>query len=132
MKRFFLGLFFLPFHLLSQNVNNTIVYNYEKNIDSLLIKFQNKNFSNNGIMAYRVQISFASTKNEINMEKIKFIESFPNIPIYLSYSAPYYKLRVGNYRTKNEAEKDKFFLIKKYPGSYIVKDIVKREYLMFN
>ena len=78
-----------------------------------------------GIQAFRIQIAFASTKNEINTMKLNFMKKFPNVPIYLSYSTPYYKLRVGNFRTKFEAEKSKSKLIKNYPGSYIVSEYIK-------
>ena len=61
--------------------------------------------------------------------KLKFLESFPDVPIYLSYSTPYYKLRVGDFRTKFEAEKSKSKLIENYPGSYIVKEYIKSELL---
>ena len=113
------------FHLKLLDKTNSINYQYDKEIDSLHLKFKKINLSQSGIQAFRIQIAFASTKNEINNEKLKFIKKFPNVPIYLSYSAPYYKLRVGNFRTKFEAEKSKSKLIKNYPGSYIVSEYIK-------
>ena len=123
MKIIILILIFFPLETLGQD--KLINYQYDKEIDSLYLKFKKINLSQSGIQAYRLQIAFASTKNEINVMKLKFIKKFPNIPIYLSYSAPYYKLRVGNFRTKLEAEKIKSKLIKNYPGSYIVSEYIK-------
>ena len=123
MKIIILILIFFPLETLGQD--RLINYKYDKEIDSLHLKFKKINLSQSGIQAYRLQIAFASTKNEINIMKLKFIEKFPNIPIYLSYSTPYYKLRVGNFRTKLEAEKIKSKLIKNYPGSYIVSEYIK-------
>tara|TARA_B100000242_G_C43053316_1_gene492331 strand:+ start:21 stop:407 length:387 start_codon:yes stop_codon:yes gene_type:complete len=120
----------LTFFCLKTNAQEkTINYYYEKKIDSLCHKFKKINFSQSGIQAYRIQIYFASTKSEINKMKLKFLESFPDVPIYLSYSTPYYKLRVGDFRTKFEAEKSKSKLIENYPGSYIVKEYIKSELL---
>ena len=95
------------FSLETHGQENLINYQYDKKIDSLHLKFKKINLSQSGIQAFRIQIAFASTKNEINTMKLNFMKKFPNVPIYLSYSAPYYKLRVGNFRTKFEAEKSK-------------------------
>ena len=124
MKIKFLISFFCSLNILAQENKNLIKYHYEKKVDSLYYKFKKINFSQSGIQAYRIQIYFASTKNEINKKKLDFIDKFPNISIYLSYSSPYYKLRIGNFRNKLEAEKIKNKLIEDYPGSYIVKDFV--------
>tara|TARA_B100000989_G_scaffold278321_1_gene240015 strand:- start:31 stop:417 length:387 start_codon:yes stop_codon:yes gene_type:complete len=113
------------FSLETHGQENLIYYQYDKKIDSLHLKFKKINLSQSGIQAFRIQIAFASTKNEINTMKLNFMKKFPNVPIYLSYSAPYYKLRVGNFRTKFEAEKSKSKLIKNYPGSYIVSEYIK-------
>ena len=123
MKIIILILIFFSIETLGQDKMTN--YQFDKEIDSLYLKFKKINLSQKGIKAYRLQIAFASTKNEINIMKLKFIKKFPNIPIYLSYSAPYYKLRVGNFRTKFEAEKSKSILIKNYPGSYIVSEYIK-------
>ena len=88
------------FSLETHGQENLINYQYDKKIDSLHLKFKKINLSQSGIQAFRIQIAFASTKNEINTMKLNFMKKFPNVPIYLSYSAPYYKLRVGNFRTK--------------------------------
>ena len=79
------------FSLETYGQENLINYQYDKKIDSLHLKFKKINLSQSGIQAFRIQIAFASTKNEINTMKLNFVKKFPNVPIYLSYSAPYYK-----------------------------------------
>ena len=37
--------------------------------------------------------------------KYSFTKAFPEIPVYLSYEQPYYRLRVGDFRNRVEAEK---------------------------
>ena len=68
-------------------------YQYDKKIDSLYLKFKKINHSQSGIQAFRIQLHLQVHKNEINTMKLNFMKKFPNVPIYLSYSAPYYKLR---------------------------------------
>lgn len=52
---------------------------------------------------YRVQIFTSRLYNEARLEKILAEEIF-NFPIYLDYEVPYYKLRVGDFLTRGEAE----------------------------
>ena len=37
--------------------------------------------------------------------KKKFEKAFPDIPIYLTYAEPYFRLRAGDFRNRVEAEK---------------------------
>ena len=83
-----------------------------------------------GIFGYRVQIFFGSSKsarNLANEARVKFISSHKDVKAHLEYTNPYWKVRVGDYRTQSEAL---FFLqeIKEeYPEAFIVKDIIEIE-----
>ena len=129
MKFSFLIIIIFSKNLLAQTNFDKSNFFFEKKIDSLIYKYKNINSSKNGINAYRIQIHFASKKSEINKMKLKFIEQYDEIPIYLSYTSPYYKLRVGNFRTKYEAEKMKNKLVSSFPGSYIVKEFFSADLL---
>jgi hypothetical protein len=52
---------------------------------------------------YRVQIFTSRLYTEANSERSLAEEIF-NLPIYLDYELPYYKLRVGDFLTRPEAE----------------------------
>ncbi len=52
---------------------------------------------------YRVQIFTSRLFNEAETEK-KLANEIFNLPVYLDYEVPYYKLRVGDFLTRNEAE----------------------------
>jgi len=59
---------------------------------------------------YRVQIYFGSgAKAKVQAESIKknFLTDFPEMEAYLEYDAPYFKVNVGNFRTKADAERFK-------------------------
>ncbi|MEM9053254.1 MAG: SPOR domain-containing protein [Bacteroidota bacterium] len=73
---------------------------------------------------YRVQIFFG--KRELAIEqKAEFVESNPDVPTYISFLAPNFRLRVGDFRSRIEAEKLKSQIEKEYPGCYIVKDQIE-------
>ena len=59
-----------------------------------------------------------------NQLKLKFIKLYPDIPVLLEYNEPYYRIRVGNCRTKLEAIKIKRQISKKFPGAYPVPEII--------
>lgn len=52
---------------------------------------------------YRVQIFTSRLYTEASRERVLAEEIF-NLPIYLDYEVPYYKLRVGDFVTRDEAE----------------------------
>ncbi len=77
------------------------------------------------IDGYRIQITAFSGNNSRNRaegEKAAFKSNFPGISVYLTYTEPYFKLRVGNYYTRLEAYKDLKRIQLTYPNAYIVPD----------
>ena len=64
-------------------------------------------------------------KEEIKKTRSEFIKLYPEIPTYLTYETPYYRICVGNFRTKNEALKLNNFIRKNYIEAYPVKKIIK-------
>ncbi|MEE2953662.1 MAG: SPOR domain-containing protein [Bacteroidota bacterium] len=121
IRSFYIIAICLPLNLLSQEINIHNKITYENHLEDLIKKYQTIELTNYGISGWRIQIAFASKKSKITEQKIKFINRFPNIiPIYLTYDAPYYKLRIGNFRTKLKAEAIKYKIENYYPGAYLV------------
>lgn len=73
---------------------------------------------------YRVQIFFGKRKEALE-QKAKFTNSHPDMPTYISYLAPNFRLRVGDFRTRIEGEKLKQEIDTDYPGCYLVKDKIE-------
>jgi len=78
---------------------------------------------------YRVQIFFGK-REEAREKKLEFIKKYPEIGAYISYLAPNFRLRVGDFRTKIACEEFKREISEDFPASYIVKD--KVEFLEFS
>lgn len=70
---------------------------------------------------YRVQIFFGS-RNEAQRIRGEFLKKYPETGAYISYLAPNFRLRVGDFRSKMESEKFKKEIQNDFSGSYIVKD----------
>lgn len=82
------------------------------------------------VEGYRIQlISLSGTNSKAIVEKmqIDFIVKFPDIPAYVTYFEPNFRLRVGDFRTKLEAYHVYQSINSSFPGAFIIKD--KIEYL---
>ena len=129
MKKILLIFIAFPFILAAQtdttlNENKVITSVNEQGIDALFVKYENILKSKNGVEGWRVQLLFKAKQKEITQLKIDFIKLYPEIPTYLEYEAPYYRVLVGNFRTKLEAIKIKHQISKNFPGAYPVPEII--------
>ena len=95
----------------------TVKIHQDKRIESLLAnkKVTNQATSN----GFRVQVFSSSIQqtaknNAFNIEK-QIQESFPEIPVYVNYSSPYWKVRVGDFKTRDNAQRFRNQLIDKFP-----------------
>ena len=75
---------------------------------------------------YRLQIFESSSVEETNRTLRKFERSLKD-SVYMVFEAPLYKLRLGNFATKKEAEKQKKNLNKKgYKNIWIVRSRIEQ------
>jgi len=77
------------------------------------------------IDGYRIQIFFAESRSIAQTQKAGFINIYNDHKAYIDYLAPNYRIRVGNFRTKLQAEKFKQELISTYPTSIVLKDKIE-------
>ena len=117
-------IYFFPVLIFSQSENNTFEIRNEKGIEYLVTKYENILKNTGGINGWRLQLKFKAKESEIIKIKLKFIKLFPNIPVFLEYQEPYYRIRVGNCRTKLEALKIKYLIKKHFTDTYPVPEII--------
>jgi len=81
-----------------------------------------------GMNGYRIQIFFDSgnTSKQAAMSAKKSFETrFPEIEAYISFEEPNYKVRVGNFRTKLDAEGCLKKVASLYPSAFVVPDFIE-------
>lgn len=86
------------------------------------------NIQKRGMDGFRLEIFFSSAsdaKDKAMEIKKGFLTAYPDIAVHIKFNAPDFKVRVGDFRTKNEALKLKKELDDKYPKSFIVPDLIK-------
>jgi len=76
------------------------------------------------ILGYRVQICFDSDKILVDQMRAKFISQYPKIDTYITFDAPNFNLKVGDFRTQIEAEKLKEKIIADYSITIIHKELI--------
>lgn len=85
------------------------------------------------IPGYRAQVFSGNnqrkSKDEAFKKEEEIKELFPDIPTYVTYNAPFWKLRVGDFRSHEEAYQLMRQLMEAFPAyakeMYIVKEEVK-------
>ena len=98
-----------------------------KVIDKIFIKSQFKNLDRmklntlSDAKGFRLQIYETSSVEEANKKILKFKKTLTD-SIYMSFEAPFYKVRYGNYSTREQAEIEKKNILSKgYKSVWIVK-----------
>ena len=125
MKLLFIGFFSLSAAFVNAQ-NGEVEIIKDSRIDALIEK-QGEIIppaSSTQITGYRIQIFFDSDKVKLNSSRGLFISRFPLIDTYTNYNAPNFFLKVGDFRTRLEAEKIKAEIEADFPTSFVVKEKV--------
>lgn len=78
------------------------------------------------VAGYRLQVINTSDRNAAISAKTKVYQLFPELKAYLLYQAPYFRLRVGNFIDREEAEDYRKSLSREFPNSvFVVRDTVE-------
>jgi hypothetical protein len=84
------------------------------------------------IKGYRVQISSANgadARTKTSADRMKFLALFPDVNTHELWEAPSYKVRVGDCRTKFEAEQLKKQVQANFPFCFVVPDYIDTYYI---
>ena len=111
----------------SPDQDGNITIHKDIRIDTLIMRTVNLNVLEPEIKGYRIQIFFGSNRSKANKLKSEFMQDYPGEKIYLVYKQPYFKLLVGNYRNRIEAQKMYHTLLEdeNYKGVLIIPDDIK-------
>lgn len=92
-------------HTISFAQNGKLYVQNDPLIDSLIQKNKDKNKVSKTIDGYRIQLFSGADRTNATALKAKFLKQFPDIPVYMIYQQPFFKVRVGDFRNKLEAQK---------------------------
>lgn len=69
---------------------------------------------------FRVQVVATTSREVVNKAKADFASKFPGVVVYLSFDPPTFKLRVGNFATRQDAQSFLKEVKAHFPASFIV------------
>lgn len=108
-----------------------IVVHKDARIDQLIhrqmeINEETTRDSRRSMPGFRIQVISSTDRNKVFAAKTKIYQQFPDLKPYLLYQPPYYKLRVGNFKTQTEAEEFEKQLSSLFPnGLYVIRDTIE-------
>src|SRR6476620_215478 len=136
MKSLLLLAGILSFNFLIAQVNtypdtNSVVIHKDARIDALAKKQAAlnaaiKKASARSMRGYRLLVINTNKRNEAIDAKAKIYTYFPDLKAYLVYQTPYFKLKAGNFKTREEAEKYRKTMNSIFPkGVFIINDTIE-------
>src|ERR1700760_4139544 len=132
MKHFFLMIGILCAVIFTAQAADTIIVHKDARVDVLAEKQAAINkvtarMSSNGLFkGYRLQVLNTRSRDEAFKTKASILENFPDEKVYVLYQSPYFKVRVGNFVNRNDAEsfKKELSLFLAQPA-YVVDDLIE-------
>src|SRR5687767_9676505 len=78
------------------------------------------------IQGYRILVISTNDRNKATTAKTKIYQEFPELKAYLMYQSPYMKLKVGDFKSREEAEPYLPAIQRFFPsGVYIIRDVIE-------
>lgn len=107
----------------------TVSIKQDERLVSLLNNHKALNIQNESkIQGWRVQIynsSGVDSRKEAEDIRRKFLERYPDATVYVIYQPPFFKIRVGDFRTREDAYMLYKQIVQDFPISYLVNDIIQ-------
>jgi hypothetical protein len=132
MKKSLFLLFFVLFSfrlhaqdITTYNADSSLIITKDARFDELVNKQKQQNLSNQTIHGYRIQIYFGGVRQKASEVKLEFNSRYPDIQAYITYQQPNFKVRIGDFRSRFEAQKFLKDIDGMFPTSFIVPDDVK-------
>src|SRR5215831_4503685 len=111
---------------------DTIIVHKDPRLDILTKKQSEVNKRTSGMTSsglykgYRLQVLSTRSREDAFRLKTQLLKMFPSQQTYVVFQSPYFKVRVGNFLHRSDAENFKIVLSKSYSqNAYIVDDAIE-------
>ena len=105
--------------------NGNVRFIEDHRISSLVEKHKAIHEVHQTIPGFRIQIFFDSgnqSKSKASRVYDDFLMKYPQVPVYLTFKAPNYKVRVGDFRTRLEAQHFLRSVANEFPDAWVISD----------
>ena len=132
MKHSFLIISILCTIFYTSHAADTIIVHKDARLDILtekqvaINKVTSRMTSNGLFKGYRLQVLNTRSRDDAFKTKANLLENFPAEKVYVLYQSPYFKVRIGNFVNRNDADsfKKQLSLFIKQPA-YVVEDAIE-------
>lgn len=116
----------------AQTENSVVVYK-DPRIDILLKKQAEANdistrstVKRRTAKGFRLMVASTNNRAEAIAARTKILTNYPELKAYMWYQAPYYKVKAGNFTSRNDAQAYQKRMASVFPGNiFIMNDIVE-------
>ena len=91
-------------------------------LDALLDTLYQNRVAHLVMKGYRIQLFTGAERLGALDTKSELQKNFPDAPVYILYQQPYFKVRVGDFRTQAEAQELYHKLLPVFPKAFLVPD----------
>lgn len=115
----------------AQDSSASVVVNKDPRIDMLVNKQIEINEvttrnSRKAAPGYRILVISSSDRNKVIEAKSTMYREFPELKAYMMYQSPFFRLKVGNFKERPDAEEYLSRIQRFYPnGVYVVTDTIE-------
>jgi len=110
---------FWQYNLTGQSNEGTVRIESSAHIDEMLAQKKDYNKTIDKFEGFKIQIYYGSEK-ECYEVKDEFSSLFPDIDTSIIFSTPQWKLQIGNYRTRLDADRAMVNIKKEYPAAIVL------------
>ena len=109
----------------------TVIVHKDPRVDALVkkqasINITAKKAAGRTMRGYRLLVINTNSRDEAIAAKTKIYTHFPDQKAYLTYQSPFFKLKAGNFQTRDEAIRYQKLLNSLFPkGVFIVNDTIE-------
>lgn len=122
----FLVFAFSQFETFGQTDEGEVRIQTSAHVDEMLVQKKEYNKSIEAYQGFKIQIYYGSEKKCYEVQE-DFKMLFPDIATSVIFSTPQWKLQVGNFRTRLEADNAIVNIKKEYPGAIVLATAIELE-----
>jgi hypothetical protein len=112
--------FLLPLAVFAQEGSITVVQ--DSGVKRVLKLYQTFARERRAISGYRIQLGSSGNRQVLMDIKAKFLQLYPDVGAYIQYQQPQFKLRVGDFRSRADADAFLEELLFSFSSGFIVPD----------
>ena len=107
--------------------DGSVIVNSDSRIQAITEFLGTPQNGQNGVrlQGYRLQIYYDQEKNNVNQKRADYLARYKDEPAFINYKAPNFRLRVGNFRTRLQAEHYMNEVKVDWPDAIIVEDDIE-------